>query len=112
MNLFADLDACLTEEKVLPLLDSCNVRIERIVSTGQASTPGFWYDQPEHEWVVVLRGRGVIEYENGDQIVLSPGDYLHIPPRTRHRVRETSAAEPTVWLTFFWDDPHRMKNSV
>ncbi|HKL48473.1 MAG TPA: cupin domain-containing protein [Desulfuromonadales bacterium] len=104
MNLFADLDAGLTEEEVLPLFASGSVRIERIVSTGQASAPGFWYDQPEHEWVAVLRGRGVLEYENGDRIVLAPGDHLHIPPRTRHRVRETSAAEPTVWLAFFWED--------
>ncbi|MFO7982134.1 MAG: cupin domain-containing protein [Desulfuromonadales bacterium] len=104
MNLFADLNAGQTEEEVLSLLSCDNVRIERIVSTGQASAPGFWYDQPEHEWIVVLLGRGVIEYENGDQRVLAPGDHLHIPPRTRHRVRETSAAEPTVWLAFFWDD--------
>lgn len=102
MNLFADLGAARLEEEILPLLASGNVRIERIVSTGQSSPPGFWYDQEEHEWVLVLRGRGVIEYEDGKQISLKPGDHLHIPARVRHRVRETSRGEPTLWLGVFW----------
>ncbi len=104
MNLFDDICHSLTEEETLPLLTSGNVRIERIVSTGQASAPGFWYDQQEHEWVVVLRGRGIIEYEDGEQVSLSPGDHLHIPAGVRHRVRETSRDEPTVWLAVFWRD--------
>jgi cupin 2 domain-containing protein len=52
--------------------------------------------------VLVLRGRGVIEYENGTVLTLQAGDSLHLPPRTRLRVRETSADEPTVWLAVFW----------
>lgn len=105
MNLFADLPTSRAEEEILPLLASGNVRIERIVSTGQASPPGFWYDQEEHEWVLVLRGRGIIEYEDGEQISLAPGEHLHIPARVRHRVRETSREEPTIWLAVFWRDP-------
>jgi cupin 2 domain-containing protein len=104
MNLFTDLPDNLTEEEILPLLASGGLRIERIVSTGQASPPGFWYDQEEHEWVLVLRGRGIIEYENGEQASLAAGDHLHIPARVRHRVRETSRREPTIWLAVFWRD--------
>jgi cupin 2 domain-containing protein len=104
MNLFANLPTKLTDEEIVPLLSSANVRIERIVSTGQASPPGFWYDQEEHEWVLVLRGRGVIEYEGGKEVSLAQGDHLHIPSRVRHRVRETSREEPTVWLAVFWSD--------
>lgn len=102
MNLFTNLPDSLTEEEILPLLTSGNIRIERIVSTGQASPPDFWYEQEEHEWVLVLRGHGVIEYEDGKQVALAAGDHLHIPARVRHRVRETSREEPTIWLAVFW----------
>ncbi|NIQ94806.1 MAG: cupin domain-containing protein, partial [Desulfuromonadales bacterium] len=78
-NLFADIPESLQEEQILPLLASGSVRIERIVSTGQSSPPGFWYDQQEHEWVTVLQGRGVVEYEDGRTVALKPGDHLHIP---------------------------------
>jgi cupin 2 domain-containing protein len=105
MNLFDHIPDSLEDEEVLPLLAASNVRIERIVSTGQASPPGFWYDQPEHEWVVVLRGCGVVEYEDGTRVRLVGGDHLHIPPRVRHRVTETSGDEPTVWLAVFWSEP-------
>ena len=108
MNLFNPLPENVTEEEILPLLSSGEVRIERIVSTGQASPHGFWYDQEEHEWVLVLRGRGVIEYEDGKQVALEPGDHLHIPARVRHRVRETSREEATVWLAVFWRENARL----
>jgi len=102
MNLFTNLPVNLTDEDILPLLSSENLRIERIVSTGQSSPPGFWYDQEEHEWVLVLRGHGVVEYEDGTQIPLTQGDHLHIPPHLKHRVSQTSREEPTVWLAVFW----------
>lgn len=105
MNLFAELPAKLTEEEILPLLATGSVRIERIVSTGQATPEGFWYDQQEHEWVLLLRGHGVVEYEDGRQVTLTPGDHLHIPARVRHRVSETSTEEATVWLAVFWREP-------
>lgn len=102
MNLFTNLPTNLTEEETLPLLSSGDLRIERIVSTGQSSPPGFWYDQEEHEWVLVLRGHGIVEYDDGEQIILNPGDYLHIPPHARHRVSQTSQEETTLWLAVFW----------
>jgi cupin 2 domain-containing protein len=38
------------------LLDRPGVRLERIVSTGQTTPDGDWYDQTADEWVVLLRG--------------------------------------------------------
>jgi len=105
MNIFDQIPHSLENEEVLPLLTAGNLRIERIVSTGQASPPGFWYDQSEHEWVVVLRGCGVVEYEDGTRLRLKGGEHLHIPPRVRHRVAETSREGPTVWLAVFWREP-------
>ena len=50
------------------------VRIERIVSHGQASEPGFWYDQDENEWVLVVRGAACLEIEGHGELTLGPGD--------------------------------------
>lgn len=104
-NLFAELPTDLTEELVQILAETQHVRLERIVSTGQASPPGFWYDQAEHEWVVVLRGEAKLLYE-GDEapIHMRPGDCVTIPAHRRHRVAWTTPAEPTVWLALFYKD--------
>jgi cupin 2 domain-containing protein len=91
--------ASLEEEETTVLGVLPGARIERIVSTGQASPPGFWYDQDWAEWVVVLAGsaRLLIEGE-AEPRILAPGDYLEIPPHVRHRVEWTDGAESTIWL--------------
>ena len=104
LNIFSNLTTGHSTEETLSLLSSDKVRIERILSSGQASPPGFWYDQEEHEWVLVLRGFGMIEYQDGTQIMLAPGDHLHIPPHVRHRVSQTSRQEPTLWLAVLWSE--------
>lgn len=98
-NLFEDLQHGSKVEVIEPLLQADNVRIERIVSNGQASPPGYWYDQAQDEWVLVLSGSAglLIEGESAAR-VLHPGDHVHLPARVRHRVEWTSADEPTVWL--------------
>ena len=98
MNFFADVKNNLPEEEFLPLASSERVKIERIVSTGHQSPEEFWYDQENNEWVLVLAGCGVIEFEDGRVIDLNPGDYLNIPAYQKHRVKETSPNEPTIWL--------------
>ena len=100
-NLFADLPRYLSEELTETLAMSPHVRIERIVSTGQASPNEFWYDQTEHEWVVVLQGEAVLEFENGSQRLLA-GDHVLIPPHQKHRVASTSDRESTIWLAVFY----------
>jgi cupin 2 domain-containing protein len=102
-NLFADLPTNLPEELVEVLAANSNVRIERIVSTGQASPEAFWYDQDEHEWVAVLMGRAKLRFEGDDQPVeMGPGDFVDIPAHRRHRVEWTTPEEPTVWLAVFF----------
>src|SRR5215467_10330404 len=98
-NLFARLARTSTDEEITALLATPNVRIERIVSTGQASPPGFWWDQEWDEWVVLLSGSAGLRFESeADTRELKAGDYLHIPAHARHRVEWTDASEPTVWL--------------
>ncbi|WP_244787549.1 cupin domain-containing protein [Cupriavidus pauculus] len=74
------------------------VRIERIVSNGQASPPGFWYDSADDEWVLVISGSAEVEIDDGTMHTLGAGDWLQLPARCRHRVARTDAAQPTIWL--------------
>jgi cupin 2 domain-containing protein len=97
-NIFDDLATRLDEEEFTAIIETAHIKIERIVSTGHHSEEGFWYDQADHEWVLVLQGSGVIEYEDGRMIELNVGDYVNIPTHQKHRVKETSQSEPTVWL--------------
>ncbi|MEM7135142.1 MAG: cupin domain-containing protein [Myxococcota bacterium] len=92
----------LDAEGVDEILRLPGVRIERIVSTGHRSPDGFWYDQDEHEWVLILRGTAALRYPSeADLTELGPGDAVFIPAHTRHRVEWTSPDEPTVWLAVF-----------
>jgi cupin 2 domain-containing protein len=99
MNLFSNIPSERAVEVSESVLDAGNLRIERIVSYGQASPEGFWYDQPQHEWVMLLAGAARLRFESSDEPVeLRPGDYVHIPAHARHRVERTSSSGPTIWL--------------
>jgi cupin 2 domain-containing protein len=93
-----------TEEVVEILLRSDRVRIERIISCGQASAEGFWYDQPDDEWVVVLQGDAVLEFEGDVTREMRMGDFMLIPAGKRHRVRHTSSEPPCIWLAVFFQN--------
>jgi cupin 2 domain-containing protein len=95
-NIFAETDIAGEAEEFVTLFKSDSVKIERIVSHAQASPPGFWYDQPEDEWVIVLRGSAELEFIDGEVVEMTEGDYLVIPRRVRHRVAHTGAE--TIWL--------------
>lgn len=100
-NLLADLPTSLPDELVTTLLEASHVRIERIVSHGHASPDGFWYDQDQHEWVVVLKGAARLRFDDRT-IELRPGDAVNIPAHQKHRVEWTVPDEPTVWLAVFY----------
>ena len=104
VNLFADLPQHLPNELVTTLLDATNVRIERIVSHGHASPDGFWYDQDQHEWVMVLKGAARLRFEDDEQPVeMKPGDFVNIPAHKKHRIEWTTPDEPTIWLVVFYE---------
>lgn len=98
-NLFTDLPAQLPDELVTPLLEAADVRIERIISHGHASPDGFWYDQDQHEWVIVLKGAAKLRFE-GDElpVEMKAGDFVNIPAHKRHRVEWATPDMPTIWL--------------
>ena len=94
-----DTSAGSTDREIVELLlDRPGVRVERIVSVGQSTPPGQWYDQADDEWVALLAGRATLRFEDGAVIELAPGDWLLIPAHLRHRVEATSADPPCVWL--------------
>lgn len=98
-DLFAGLATSSSEEEISILADSPGAKIERIVSTGQASPPGFWYDQDWTEWVFLISGSAGLRIEGeGPPRNLRPGSYVEIPPHVRHRVEWTDVGQPTVWL--------------
>jgi cupin 2 domain-containing protein len=100
-NLFNAIPADSSLELLTDLLRTESVRVERIVSFGQGSPDGFWYDQPENEWVLLLEGSAQLRFEDRVED-LAPGDYLNIPARTRHRVEKTDEKIRTVWLAIFY----------
>jgi cupin 2 domain-containing protein len=104
-NIFDHIPAAAGGAEFLEnLLVRRSVRIERIVSSGHASPPGFWYDQAWNEWVIVLRGSAGLRLEDEAEVrSLEAGDYVFIPARRRHRVDWTSESEPTVWLAVHFD---------
>ncbi len=103
-NLFLDVGRDAADEQVTVLLAAPNVRIERIVSAGQASPPGFWYDQDWGEWVILLAGMaGLLVEGEAEPRHLKPGDYLYLPAHKRHRIEWTDVGRPTVWLAVHHD---------
>jgi len=78
------------------LLARPGIRLEQIVSHGEASAPGFWYDQEQPEWVLLAQGTAVLRFEPGGDIGLRAGDFVMIPAHRRHRVESVSG--DAVWL--------------
>jgi len=96
-NIFESIADDLDKEVFDLIIKSNNVLIERIVSTGQTSDTG-WYDQDQSEWVIVLKGKAIIAFENGEEVSLKPGDHLNIPAHSRHRVKWTDPSTETIWV--------------
>jgi len=102
-NLFENIPPALTDELMEPLAVGKDVRIERIVSRGQQSPPGFWYDQDDDEWVALLKGEAALRFEADDRLLhLTPGMHVHIRAHQRHRVEWTATDGETVWLAVFY----------
>lgn len=103
-NILANLPADLSGEVFEPLFSGTRARIERIVSWGHASPAGFWYDQAQHEWVLVLQGEAHLEFaDRPEPIRLRRGDVCQIAAHVRHRVAWTTPTEPTIWLAIHYD---------
>jgi cupin 2 domain-containing protein len=96
INLFKEISGAAREEEFLTLLVENGVKIQRIVSHASSTPENEWYDQSYTEWVLVLRGHAILQFESGERVELKEGDYLAILPHERHRIDETG--RETIWL--------------
>lgn len=102
-NIYAGIPAQLPDEVMQTLASGRGMRIERIVSKGHCSPPGFWYEQADNEWVLLLKGEARLRFEKGDRILhLGEGSYVNIPAHERHRVEWTADGTETIWLAVFY----------
>ncbi|MCB9898396.1 MAG: cupin domain-containing protein [Planctomycetes bacterium] len=101
---FFDVEADrASDERVDVLVEGRGARVERIVSLGHATPDGEWYDQPRDEWVLLLSGAAVLEFDGGRRLELAAGDGLRLPAHLRHRVAWTDPERPSVWLAVHFD---------
>ena len=104
-NLFSDIPQSLPDELLQTLLQTSRFRIERIVSQGHSSPPGFWYDQETHEWVMLVSGAARLLFEGEEPVEMKAGSFINIPAHQRHRVEWTDAGQPTIWLAIHYSIP-------
>ena len=101
-NIFEDIPANLHKEVIESLVDSENVRIERIISKGHTSPDTGWYDQQRNEWVVVLKGAAVLSFSDKSAVSLKAGDHVNIAAHEKHKVTWTDPDTETIWLAIHY----------
>jgi cupin 2 domain-containing protein len=91
------------KERMERMAGSAHLCIERIVSNGESGINNKWYDQDNDEWVILLKGKAVLEFEDNLTLELTEGDYVLIPAHLRHKVTEASRKPNCIWLALHGD---------
>ena len=85
----------IEEEEIVDILkENEDVKIERIISTGQVSD---WMVQEKREYVLLIQGNAVIEF-NDKTVEMKSGATIFIEKRKRHRVAYTSENPCCIWF--------------
>ncbi len=100
-NIFETIEIDKKDEQFFEIFKNEHIRVEKIVSNGQKSPDGFWYEQSESEYILLLSGSAILEFEDFE-IELKAGDCLNIDALLKHRVKYTSHDEPTLWFAVFY----------
>jgi cupin 2 domain-containing protein len=100
-NIFDEIIVDKSEEKFFEIFKNETIKVEKIVSNGQKSPENFWYEQEKSEFILLLEGFAILEFENR-VIELKKGDCLNIKAMEKHRVKFTSLDEPTIWFAVFY----------
>ena len=101
-NIYSAIPANSGKETIEQLLKKNDIKIERIVSKGHKSPEAGWYDQEINEWVLVLKGKATLAFEDQTSIDLIEGSYVNIPPHTKHKVTWTDPDRETIWLAIHY----------
>ena len=109
-NLLHEIPGDIPDEVVSPLCGgSCNmgsVRVDRIVSRRFTSPEGFWYDQDEDEYVLLIQGAArltmAVSATNHETVEMKPLDWIYLPAHIRHRVDWTDPDRDTIWLAVYY----------
>ena len=100
-NIFDEIIVDKSEEKFFEIFKNETIKVEKIVSNGQKSPENFWYEQEQSEFILLLEGFAILEFENRE-VELKKGDCLNIPAMQKHRVKFTTTDEPTIWFAIFY----------
>lgn len=100
-NIFDKIIVDKEEENFFEIFKNETIKIEKIVSNGQKSPENFWYEQEKSEFILLLEGFAILEFENRE-VELKKGDCINIKAKQKHRVKFTSLDEPTIWFAVFY----------
>ncbi len=100
-NIFDEISIDKEDEKFFEIFKNDVIRVEKIVSNGQKSPQNFWYEQEKSEYILLLEGFAILEFEDCE-CELKKGDCLNIPAMQKHRVKFTTTDEPTIWFAIFY----------
>lgn len=100
-NIFDKIIVDKEEENFFEIFKNETIKIEKIVSNGQISPENFWYEQEKSEFILLLEGFAILEFENRE-VELKKGDCINIKAKQKHRVKFTSLDEPTIWFAVFY----------
>ncbi len=101
-NFFNSINLKSNKEQFTELIKGRSFTAEKIVSNGFKSPDNKWMSEDNDEWVMLLKGRAKLEFEEGVVINLKAGDYLLIPAHTKHRVIYTSKKPFCYWLAIYF----------
>jgi len=97
-NIFDAIPKSASTEIFETLIESEDIKIERIISRGHVTPDPGWYDQDKNEWVIVLKGEALLVFADGTSLNLKTGDYINIAAHKKHRVDWTDPDTETIWL--------------
>ncbi len=102
-DLLAGVPDASSAELLETIVSLDGIRLERIVSKGQATPTGEWYDQPWHEFVFLAAGEALLQIEGEPEAHrLCQGQWIMLPAHCRHRVECTLPKQDTIWLAVNW----------
>ncbi len=101
-NMFDAIPMSINTEIFETLIESEDIKIERIISKGHTSPDSGWYDQDKNEWVIVLQGKALLAFADNTTINLKTGDYINIAAHQKHRINWTDPDTETIWLAIHY----------